>query len=126
MTDIKLVKTRLQNGLWEGELMLPDDLESLPNLEVSHLDQVVPGHVIEEDRDRAGIWFFRFAIPPELIADGVQTFIISHRDTGDKLEAFSIIAGEALADDLRAEMALLRAELDMLKRAFRRHCLETS
>jgi len=27
---------------------------------------------------------------------------------------------------MRVEMDLLRAELDMLKRAFRRHCLETS
>jgi hypothetical protein len=30
-----------------------------------------------------------------------------------------------MEDDLRAEVDLLRAELDMLKRAFRRHCLET-
>ena len=37
----------------------------------------------------------------------------------------SLLAGEALGDDIRAEVALLRAELDMLKRAFRRHCLET-
>ena len=36
------------------------------------------------------------------------------------------IAGEAVSDDLRAEVELLRAELDMLKRAFRRHCLETA
>ena len=35
------------------------------------------------------------------------------------------LAGEALAHDIRAEIDLLRAELDMLKRAFRRHCLET-
>jgi hypothetical protein len=27
---------------------------------------------------------------------------------------------------LRAEVDLLRAELDMLKRAFRRHCVETT
>jgi hypothetical protein len=31
-----------------------------------------------------------------------------------------------MEDDLRAEVDLLRAELDMLKRAFRRHCLETA
>ena len=44
---------------------------------------------------------------------------------GTKLGHFSIIAGEALGEDLHAEVELLRAELDMLKRAFRRHCLET-
>jgi hypothetical protein len=33
-------------------------------------------------------------------------------------------SGDALAD-LTAEVALLRAELDQLRQAFRRHCLET-
>jgi len=45
--------------------------------------------------------------------------------SGDKLGHFTIITGVAMEDDIRAEMDLLRAELDMLKRAFRRHCLET-
>ena len=36
-----------------------------------------------------------------------------------------LVAGDALAYDLRTEIALLREELDLLKRAFRRHCLET-
>jgi hypothetical protein len=35
------------------------------------------------------------------------------------------MAGEVLSDDFRSEVSLLRAELDLLKRAFRRHCLET-
>jgi hypothetical protein len=30
-----------------------------------------------------------------------------------------------LDEDIRAEVDLLRAELDLLKRAFRRHCSET-
>jgi hypothetical protein len=41
------------------------------------------------------------------------------------LGSFSIVAGDALAEDIRAELSLLRAELDMLKKGFRRHCLET-
>ena len=41
------------------------------------------------------------------------------------LGSFSIVAGDALAEDIRAELTLLRAELDMLKKAFRRHCVET-
>lgn len=45
---------------------------------------------------------------------------------GQALGDFSIIAGDAAGEDIRAEMALLRAELDMLKRSFRRHCRETA
>ena len=29
------------------------------------------------------------------------------------------------AEDIRAELSLVRDELDLLKRAFRRHCVET-
>ena len=68
----------------------------------------------------------RVPIPAELLSDGVQTFLIRDTDSGETLESFSILAGEALADDIRAEVELLREELDMLKRAFRRHCLETT
>ena len=65
------------------------------------------------------------ADPGRLLSDGVQTFLISDPDTGEKLASFAVLAGDALGDDIRAEMDLLRAELDMLKRAFRRHCVET-
>ena len=71
-------------------------------------------------------WSVRVPIPIELIGDGAQTFLIFDRDTGKTLDSFTIITGEPLSDDLQAEVDLLRAELDMLKKAFRRHCVETS
>jgi len=71
-------------------------------------------------------WEVRVPIPAQLISDGLQSFVISNPDTGETLESFAILAGDALADDIRAEIGLLRAELDMLKRAFRRHCAETA
>jgi hypothetical protein len=64
-------------------------------------------------------------IPAEALSEGVQTFLIREAASGDKLAHFTIITGVVMEDDIRAEMDLLRAELDMLKRAFRRHCLET-
>ena len=64
-------------------------------------------------------------IPAEVIADGVQTFLISDTTTGERIGDFALMSGDALSYDIRAEVTLLREELDMLKRAFRRHCLET-
>ncbi len=125
MSDVKLVKTRLQAGIWEGELHVPETYETLPEIDVSYLDQPVPGHTVSEDPERAGVWFVRFAIPAELISDGMQTFVFTERATGAVLNSLSLMAGEALSEDIRAEIDLLRQELDMLKRAFRRHCLET-
>ena len=63
-------------------------------------------------------------MPVEAVGDGVQTFLILDMRRDTVLTSFSLLGGEALSEDMRAEMALLRAELDMLKRAFRRHCLE--
>lgn len=64
-------------------------------------------------------------VPNEAVADGVQNFVIFDSATGEKLGDFTLICGEISGDDLRVEVELLRAELDMLKRAFRRHCVET-
>lgn len=125
MTELKLVKTRIVAGVWEGELTLPADSEIVPEIEVSHLDQPVQGHALNEDPERAGVYVLRFAIPAELINDGLETFVFTERNTGETLGSCAIIAGEALAADIRAEVDLLRAELDMLKRAFRRHCIDT-
>jgi len=71
-------------------------------------------------------WFVRVPIPMDRVADGVQTFVITDVASDSVLNSFALFAGEALAEDMRAEMDLLRAELDMLKQAFRRHCLEVA
>ena len=68
----------------------------------------------------------RVPTPIELIGDGAQTFLIFDRDTGETLDSYTIIAGDAVSEDIRAEVALLLAELDTVKRAFRRYCAETT
>ncbi|MBU2890026.1 hypothetical protein [Celeribacter halophilus] len=125
MDEVTLVKTRLQAGIWEGELYVPASVTDLPEIEVTYLDQPVQGHSLTEDPERDGVWFFRFVVPSEMINDGVQTFLMTDRETGRVLNSLSMIAGEGLSEDIRAEMDLLRQELDLLKRAFRRHCAET-
>ena len=72
-----------------------------------------------------GRWLVEVPVPIEAIGDGAHTFLIRDAASEALLESFTLIAGEVLGDDIRAELSLLRAELDMVKRAFRRHCLET-
>jgi hypothetical protein len=122
MGEAKLIKTRLRAGVWEGVL---SGAGGQPLLEVLHLEAPVAGMSITEIPDRLGDWAVRVPIPVEVLSEGVQTFLIRDAVSGDKLGHFTIITGVAMEDDVRAEMDLLRAELDMLKRAFRRHCLET-
>jgi hypothetical protein len=124
MSDLKLTKKHLSQGVWEGILHnMPSD--DKPEIQVLHMDLPVPDiEVIKVDDQEA--WALRIPIPFYAIADGVQTFTVFDKSDDTKLGHFTLVADEALADDIRGEVDLLRAELDMLKRAFRRHCLETT
>ncbi|WP_421701536.1 hypothetical protein [Aliiroseovarius sp.] len=124
-TELTLTKTRIQAGIWEGVLTVDGD-RIQPQVEVSHQAQTLDGVEVSEDPEWPGRFVLRVPIPPEVLYDGVQSFVISETVTGEKLDSFTIVTGQPLEDDVRAEMALLREELDMLKRAFRRHCLETT
>ena len=123
-SDIVLTKTRLIQGVWEGVLSGGPGGTWQPKIEVTHLERPLQGVEVTEDRELRH-WMIRVPVPAALIADGVQTFLIRNAESGETLQSFAILAGEALAEDIRAEMNLLREELDMLKRAFRRHCVET-
>ena len=121
MDGVKLTKTRIRAGVWEGVLSGTDRVA----LEVRHLEAEVRGVTVAQIPDRPGEWAVRVPIPVAALSEGVQTFLIRERDTGETLAHFTVITGVPMEDDLRAEVDLLRAELDMLKRAFRRHCVET-
>lgn len=125
MSAFELSKTRLFEGVWEGILTAIDDSGAQPDLGVTHLDKPL-GELRLTETGEPNQWLVRIPIPVDLIGDGAQTFLIFDKDTGETLDSFTIIAGDAVSDDIRAEVALLRAELDMVKRAFRRHCVETT
>ena len=118
-----LTKTRIRAGVWEGVMTGPTEA---PALEVSLLGVAIAGISSTPIPERAGEWLVRVPIPAEALSEGVQTFLIRNAGAGETLAHFTVITGVAMEDDVRAEIDLLRAELDMLKRAFRRHCLETT
>lgn len=124
MTNLVLTKTKMRQGVWEG-LLTGAANGTTPKLDVTHRGSQVPDVTLTALEGEKG-YSVQIPIPPEAIADGLQTLLIADAEGDVKLAAITLMAGEALGDDLRVEVDLLRAELDMLKRAFRRHCLETS
>lgn len=124
LDEITLVKTRLQSGVWEGVLTYSGDGSFTPNLFLFHLNNKV-ADIEVVNGDTSNQWLIRAPIPIETVSDGIQTFLIVESTTSESIGSFVVLAGESLQDDIRAEMDLLRAELDMLKKAFRRHCIET-
>ncbi len=125
MSDLNLTKIRMSNGVWQGRISGAKPAGPAPDIVVRHLDQPVPGVDVRAGGN-PGTWDISVPVPGHAIADGVQTFVILDGADDTRLGDFTLIAGEAATDDLRAEVELLRAELDMLKRAFRRHCVETA
>ncbi|MFY9241220.1 MAG: hypothetical protein WAO78_20560 [Roseovarius sp.] len=124
MSDLILTKTRLFEGVWEGILTHQGEGNIQPKIEVTHLEKTLSGVEVTELEDRT--WAIRVPIPVEVITDGVQTFLIQEVGRDETLGSFALMSGDALGYDIRVEVTLLREELDMLKRAFRRHCLETT
>ena len=122
MGEAHLTGARIRAGRWEAELAAPG--EAAPAVEVWHLEQQLEGVTIRPAA--ASRWSVSVPIPAELLSDGVQTFLVRDGATGNRLGQFTIVTGVPLEDDIRAEIDLLRAELDMLKKAFRFHCVETS
>jgi hypothetical protein len=124
MTNLVLTKTKMLQGVWEG-LLIGAANGAFPKLNVTHQGTAVLDVSITELETGNG-HAVRIPIPAAAIADGLQTILIEDGQTEETIGSISLLAGEALGDDLRVEVDLLRAELDMLKRAFRRHCLEAS
>jgi len=110
----KLTHCELRNGIWSGRLEgsadAPNVIATYQGVEIA--DMSVPP--ISGD-----IWSLELPLPLEMLSDGVHSCLISF-ETGEKIGDFTVIAGEVLAGDLRAEIARLRAELDLLKTVVRR------
>lgn len=118
-----LTGARISAGRWQAELAVPPD-EAAPSIEVWHLETRLDG--VEVGAPVApGRFPVSVPIPAGLLSDGVQTFLVREGATGATLGHFTIVTGVPLEGDLRAEIDLLRAELDLLKKAFRRHCVES-
>lgn len=121
----RLVKKQIINGRYVGALRTNGKGLETPVLEMLHLGSVVGEVSVKPVGKKGNEWQVEAEIPQEFLIDGVQTFLFVFEGKTEILDKFSIVTGEPLEDDLRAEIELLRSELDMLKRAFRRHCMET-
>lgn len=122
-SEPKLEPLGLEAGIWRGRITGP---ATLPTVEVSHRGNPLIGvEVAPETGDEGGGkaggkgWIVSVPVPSNTLSDGVQTFLVAEPG-GPALGCFAIMAGAPPEPDLRSELALLRAELEVLKRAFRR------
>lgn len=120
-----LVRSGVRQGVWTGKLKLAKPVDEAPALAILHRGRkLATADIAREDEDRR-IWQVRFRIPDEAMTEGLETITITDEATGLALDHLSIAMGEVIEQNLVAEVSLLRAELDLLKRAFRRHCRDS-
>lgn len=116
-----LVQVQFQGGRYEGLLTATGEV----GIEAVYKGKVVAVADITDAPDLPENHRVTVALPPEVIGDGVQVVSLRSVTSGTVLDRITLMAGSALEEDIRADLALLRDELEMLKRAFRRHCAET-
>lgn len=116
-----LVRTGLEAGCYTGVLTGAGqtEIEALHKGRIVGVAKIGP-HPTEDNAQRISL-----DLPVDVLSDGVQVIGLRSTATGEVLDRITLMAGDALEEDVRAEVALLRDELEMLKRAFRRHCAET-
>lgn len=119
--DLRLTQTRFEAGVWEG--VMTGGAGPAPRLVAQCAGRVLDAPEVVADA-KAG-WRVRLSLPAEVLGEGAHCLLIAEADTALTLALVPIVIGAGLTDDLREEVLLLRAELEMLQRAFRRHCAET-
>ena len=113
-------QSRILGGKWEAVVT---GASTPPNIAVRILGEELPNVNV---READGGYRVSCAIPSDYISDGIQTFLVIDAETDETIGDFVLVCGDVMEEDIRAEVAQLRAELDLLKRAFRRHCVETA
>ena len=113
---MKVELGKIAGGVWEAVVAAdaPRVIEAL------HGVRAVEGVTVEPGA--SGRFVVRVPIPAWVLNEGVQTLLVQAGNA--RLAVITLVAGEPLDGDFRAELSLLRAELDVLKRAFQRHVRE--
>jgi hypothetical protein len=115
---MKCEQGRIAGGVWEAVVTAGE----APVIEVLHAGRAVEGVTVEPLPGAAGRFALRVPIPAWALNEGVQSFVV--QSGGERLAVITLVAGQPLDEDIRAELSLVRAELDLLKRAFQRHVRE--
>ncbi|SDY34271.1 hypothetical protein SAMN05444004_101190 [Jannaschia faecimaris] len=113
-----LHRTGVTGGTYRGLLTATDESDETP----PPLTLVLGGETLGEMTMEAvdGGWQVEGEMGLAPLTDGAQTVFVRLPD-GTALDSVTVITGLSAPEDLRAELATLRDEVTLLKKAFRRH-----
>lgn len=117
--ELRLIYDGLVDGVWSGILFGAAKGKKAPALEAVLEGAVLDGLEVTPRASMLSAWDVRLTLGAGFIQDGSSCVVFRLAEV--ELASFSVQAGPVTEGDQAAELALLRAELDMLKRAFRAH-----
>lgn len=126
MSNLSLTKTSFQEGIWQGVLLGLAHSDAAPTLQAVWRGAPIATPELSRDPQDSAQWIVRIALPETVLGDGVRSILVLSPLHDQPLAVIRVAAGDALDQDLQSEIDQLRAELDLLKSAFRRHCAETT
>ena len=117
--SLRIEPTRFAEGIWRALLSQPSDLKAPP----PKIDVLLQGRPIRGVRvdplNMENCYELSVPIPPEAIGSGTYMLLIVEQGSSKVLSRIVLSGGDLNGEDLRAEIAELRAEIDLLKRLFR-------
>ena len=117
--SLRIEPTRFAEGIWWALLNQPSDLKAPPP-KINVLLQGRPVRGVRVDPlNMENCYELSVPIPPEAIGSGTYMLLIVEQGSSKVLSRIVLSGGDLNGEDLRAEMAELRAEIDLLKRLFR-------
>lgn len=116
---ITITRTSLKSGTWRAELELPPG-EEPPELHLYLGGEAISAVSATPIAGRAGAYALSSDLPARVLSDGLSVLILWSGGDAPALAKVVIAAGEIESDDLRAELASLRHEMELVKQALRR------
>lgn len=115
MPTTKIIAGHIRQGIWTALLDYPHS--TMPDLEVVHDGKPLAGMTLSAPTDEKGGWRLSIPVPAGTLSDGLQIYLVRDVANNTVIGHIPILIGEGLADSLATEVALLRAELEVVKRA---------
>ena len=118
---LSLTEIEFRGVIWTGQVEgLDEHVETMPEFRLllrgEEISRLSPSYDVASER-----FELKVPIPSTAVGNGSNSLVVCSSENDDILAKIHVVAGNILDHEIVAELQILREELDLLKKAFRRH-----
>ena len=117
MSEVRLIYEGFADGVWHGLLVGVAKSKKVPAVSASLKGQALKDPKVSPRETMVAAWDVELLLDKEVLQHGSS--VVLFQLDGSDIGSFEICAGPIDLCDMASELRLMRAELDLLKRAFR-------